>query len=92
MWRFSHKCRSIPGGKVLRVEVRSPAAIRWSPDNWKTIADLDTRDSGIGLHIVDMPTASLAAGSVVRFTFLWKDAGHWEGTDFAVEIEKQNSL
>ncbi|HTR80875.1 MAG TPA: glucan 1,4-alpha-glucosidase [Bacteroidota bacterium] len=90
LWRFSHKCRSIPAKKTLRVEVRSPAVIHWTPDDWKTIADIETRDSGIGLHIADLPTMDLPSGSAARFTFFWKDAKRWEGTDFEVKIEKQN--
>jgi glucoamylase len=88
LWRFSHKCRSIPKGKVLRVEVRARAIIHWSPDEWKTTEDLHTNDSGFNLHVSDLPTLTLAAGSVVRFTFFWKEAQRWEGTDFEVEVEK----
>ena len=31
-------------------------------------------------------------GSIVRFTFFWKDAERWEGTDFVVAIEKSSSV
>jgi glucoamylase len=87
LWRFSHKCRSIPKGKILRIEVRAPAMVHWSPDNWKTVEDFHTSDSGFNLHIADLPTDTLASGSIVRFTVFWKEARHWEGTDFAVEVE-----
>ena len=88
LWRFSHKCRRIPVDKILRIEVRSPAMVHWSPDNWKTIADVDSYDSGVGLHVAELPTNSLASGSTVRFTFFWKESKRWEGTDFSVQIER----
>jgi len=89
LWRFSHRCHAIPSKKVLRIEVQDPAMIHWSPDNWNTIADVHTRESGFGLHIADLPTATLTLANVVRFTFFWRDAERWEGTDFAVKIENQ---
>ena len=87
LWRFSHKCRSIPKGKDLRVEVRFPALIHWSRDNWKTMFDVPTLDSGLRLHYADLKTKDLLPGDIIRFTFFWKEAGRWEGADFAVEIE-----
>lgn len=87
LWRFSHKCRGIPWGRTLRLEVRSPAMVHWSPDDWNTVMDLDTRDSGFGLHVSDLATSKLRPGSTVRFTFYWKVAQRWEGTDFCVTVE-----
>ncbi|HEY6952993.1 MAG TPA: glucan 1,4-alpha-glucosidase [Bacteroidota bacterium] len=87
LWRFSHKCRSVPKGKILRIEVRSPAVVHWSPDDWKTIVDSQTYDSSLGLHVADLPTDGLKPGSVVRFTFFWNEAQRWEGADFSVYVE-----
>ncbi len=85
-WRLNNKCRACPVGRTLRIEVTRPAVVRWSADGWKTSADLDTRDTGIGMHVADLPTAALGAGTTVRFTLRWADEDRWEGTDFAVEI------
>ncbi len=87
LWRFSHKCRTIPKNKDLRIEVRYPAMVHWSHTEWRTTSDVQTSDSGLGLHLADLPTKNLAPGDVVRFTFFWKEAQRWEGTDFSVEIE-----
>ncbi len=85
-WRYSHRLRTMPAGKLLRVEVRAPASIHWSADNWQTIHDTRTEDTGLGLHIADLPTNAVTAGSTVRFTFHWIEARRWEGTDFAVDV------
>ncbi len=87
MWRFSQKCRSIVKGRILRLEVRSPAMVHWSCDGWKEINDDDTQDSGLGLHFCDLPTANLDPRSTIMFTFYWKNADRWEGTDFSVVVE-----
>lgn len=85
-WRFNHKLRSIPAGRLLRVELPEPARVHWSSDGWQTVADVATHDTGLGVHLVDLPTAELAGGTQVAFTLLWNDEQRWEGTDFTVAV------
>jgi glucoamylase len=85
-WRFNHKCRTLPVGRTLRVEVLAPAVVRWTLDGWRTAQDAATREVGLGVHLVDLPTGALPAGGVVDFTFRWLEAGHWEGRDFRVLV------
>jgi glucoamylase len=86
-WRVNNKTRSIPRGKTLRIVLLEPALIHWSLDNWKSAHDTDTRDTGLGTHILDLPTASLPAGSQATFSFYWKSAQRWEGTTYTVAVE-----
>jgi glucoamylase len=86
-WRFNNKARSIPRNKKLRLVLLTPALVHWSIDGWTTAVDTNTRDTGLGIHILDLPTASLDAGSQVVFTFYWPLENRWEGTDFTVAVE-----
>jgi len=86
-WRFNNKTRSIPPNKTLRVVLLSPGRIHWSIDNWQTSHDTDARDTGLGIYILDLPTASLPPGGQAVFTFFWPNENRWEGTDFQVTIE-----
>ena len=86
-WRFNNKTRNIPRNKTLRVTLLSPATVHWSIDNWTTVHDTDTRDTGLGIHILDLPTASLPSGGEAIFTFFWPQWARWEGTDFRVKVE-----
>ena len=86
-WRFNNKTRSIPRNKTLRIVLLSPARVHWSIDNWTTSHTTDTRDTGLGIHVLDLPTASLPAGGEAVFTFFWPDENRWEGTDFRVKVE-----
>jgi glucoamylase len=86
-WRYNHKLRSLPPGKILRIELMAPAVIHWSADDWHTIHDATAHDVGLGLHIVDLPAQAVLEGKQVRFTFYWPGADRWEGADFSVRIE-----
>ncbi len=85
LWRFEHPIRNLSPGEALRLEVLAPAVVRWgvggAPDR-----DVPTRDTGLGLHVADLPTKGLSRGDRVRFTFRWLAAGRWEGNEFCVEV------
>ena len=86
IWRFNHKCRSMPAGKTLRVEGLAPGILHWSDDGWQTSQDTEMRDTGLGVFLVDLPTAKLGAETTIRFTFYWPAKKSWEGADFEVRI------
>jgi glucoamylase len=89
VWRFDRRRQTV-AGKNLRIEVFDPAMIHWSSDQWQTTHDLNTQDTGLGVYSVDLPTADLAPGSTVLFTFFWRQAHRWEGADFKVEVVAVN--
>jgi glucoamylase len=86
IWRFNHKIRSLPAGKLLRIETSARARIHWSADDWTTTQDVETAENAFGVHLVDLPVADRRDGAII-FTFFWLDAGHWETIDFTVAIE-----
>lgn len=86
-WRFNHKCRRIAAGKRLRIEVQQPALVHWGRDGWQDVQDAGTRDTTLGMHVVDLPTDRLPRGSTIEFTFYWPGVARWEGADFSVRVE-----
>jgi glucoamylase len=88
IWRFNHQVRAVPHGKTLRIETLAPAQVRWSADEWKSDAEEVTRDTGLGIYFVDLPSSKLAPDSAVCFTFYWPEAERWEGRNFEVKIAK----
>ena len=87
IWRFNLKCRSMPVGRFLRIELLAVATVHWTSDSWRTVHDVSTADSGLGVHFTDLPVANLSSGSSILFTFRWISDGRWEGQDFEVVIE-----
>ena len=85
-WRLNNKPRTVPRNQTLRVNLLAPALVHWSIDGWKTAHDTETRDTGLGLYALDLPTASLPLGGQVVFTFYWTSENRWEGKDYTVTI------
>jgi len=85
-WRFSQKARSFPQGKRLRIETLAACRVHWSSDSWRTVHDQDSAATGLGVHVVDLPTATLPPSTNVAFTFFWPQAGHWEDANFSIQV------
>ena len=90
-WRFNQQIRTFAVGKLLRIETRAPAVVRWTTNDGSVWHDAETADTGLGMHVVDLPTSEMAPGATVRFTFRWTDSDHWEGRDFTVLVDHQNT-
>ena len=88
VWRFNNKCHAMLPGKTLRIEVLAPAMVHWSTDNWRTVTDTDTRDTGLGLHVADLSTEKSKPETQIVFTFYWPGDRRWEGNDFTIEVEE----
>jgi glucoamylase len=48
------------------------------------VHDTESADTGIGVHVADLPTTTLLDGRSIVFTFYWPRAGRWENADFTV--------
>jgi len=86
IWSSNHKCQTIAAGHTLRLQALAPAVVHWSLDGWQTVHDTQTRDTGLGVYVADLPTEGLAARAKVVFTFYWPQADRWEGADFVVQV------
>jgi glucoamylase len=91
VWRFNDKIGEMPAGFRLRVEAAAPAVVRWSPDGWKDVREVEAADTGLGVYTADLRTEDIAPGGGVVFTFHWTGAGRWEGSDFRVAIARPGS-
>ncbi len=82
LWRLNLKCRTLPAGKILRIELPHPAVIHWSADRWRSTVDTPTAPNPFGMHIVDLDTEALTPGDAVVMTFYWPNEQRWEGVDY----------
>jgi hypothetical protein len=88
LWAINHKVRKMAHGKTLRQFLPAPAQVHWSVGDWTRKKEINMHDSTLGIHVVDLPTRRLKAGTTICFTIYWLDKEHWEATDHVVEIRK----
>jgi glucoamylase len=81
-WRTDHRRRLVPAGKILRILVNVPAVVRCESDDWPSpVREVATRDTTLGVHLVDLPIQELPAGTAVRFKI-----GGFEDELFEIKI------
>ena len=78
--------RRMIAGHTLTVALKAGARVHWGVNGWKEVREVDTRDTGLGVHVVDLLVAGLAAGETLQFTFLSAETQAWEGRDYEVLI------
>jgi glucoamylase len=85
-WRVRQRTATLPAGWTLRIEALERATVVWTADGWQTTHETALRDSRLGLHAADLPTAELTVGAAVEFTLHYDEAGRWEGRNFVVPV------
>ncbi len=76
----------LAAGQLLHICLTEPTIVHWGRDGWRDVADAATRDTGLGMHVADLPSQHLKAGQWVDFTFRSAESGDWDGHDYQVEI------
>ena len=87
-WSLRHPIRRLPHGKILRFILAAEATVVWSTDGWRTQQKSDAaKITALALWFADFPTENLGAGSVLEFTFFWKNDQRWEGRNYSVGVD-----
>jgi glucoamylase len=86
LWSPHAPNAQLRAGQTLWVCLPRPARVHHGIDGWQQPADSDTAENGLGQHVVELPTSSLAAGTRIDFTCFWLDDGSWEGQDHRIDI------
>jgi glucoamylase len=85
VWKPGRQVRSMAAGSTLRILSSGAFRLRWSYDQWQTLQEVTSADSGIGLSYVDLETRPGQLGTL-RFTFLETESAVLEDTVFEVRI------
>jgi glucoamylase len=83
IWDARTPISTIAEGRHLRVQVRTPATIRWTVDDWKTATDTETTPC-LGAFHVTLEMGGLGSGGVLEFTTRTGD--RWEGVNHRVTV------
>jgi len=87
IWSLRHPIRRMPRGNILRIILATEATVVWSDDHWKNTKRSDTAGiNALNLWFADFPTKTMPAGSVIEFTFFWKETQRWEGRNYSIAV------
>jgi len=89
IWNFNNQYRYIPRGKILRIHCLHPATVKWTQDDWKNSQEINTFDSGVGIHYADLLTNELGSGHKIAYTFFWHETQTWENENYNLSIDKE---
>ena len=85
-WREDCPAASVLSGQILRLDLATESIVRYTRDDWKTQADVATSATVLGLHIAELPTAGMAVGDKLVFTWRRKADEVWRGRDFEARV------
>jgi len=88
-WR--HWCEQAPIGHItagqgLRICLHAPSTVQWSLDGWRTVHELRTDDSGLGLHIATPDITMISAGTQIDFSFRYDDSRVVNDRRYRIEV------
>jgi len=87
MWSASHSICQLPQGRILRLIVAADATMVWTADGWAGTNRTDATHLGsLDIWFADIPTEKFPVGSVIEFTFCWKEGQRWEGKNYSVKV------
>jgi glucoamylase len=84
-WCQQAPIKRIRLGERLLLCLHDPAIVHWGIDGWQDVKDMPTHDSGLGLHVVSLPSQRLRSGQCIDFTFR-RANGEWAGQDWRVDV------
>jgi len=84
IWGPAYQPRQMTTGHALYIALKAPARVHFGTNGWQGVRDIDTEDTGLGVHVAKLPTESLRVGETIEFTFLWQDSNTWEGQNYGV--------
>jgi glucoamylase len=86
IWTKRFPLDEIDAGQTLCVYLPAPARVHYGFEGWQRVAELETYDSGLQMHVAELPSATLQPGESVQFTFYWTGSSSWEGRDYETRV------
>lgn len=86
VWKFNRRVRFMRPGEMLRVVGGQSFSLRWTSDHWASVHDSKSHANALDIEHVDLTELGTTSGMSIEFTFLWSEAGRWEGRNFAITV------
>ena len=83
-WRPDWRTTRVPAGRILRIELPEPSVVTWHADGGQPGGTLATRDTGLGVHVVELPTTGVSDS--IAFAWHGVRGDRKDGEMFAVAV------
>ena len=86
MWCEHAPASELPQGCALTLALREPGTFRFGRDGWQDVREQEAAPHALGLHLLEIDTAHLAAGQCIDVTFRHAASNAWVGRDFRISV------
>ena len=86
IWCEHAPASTLPEGCSLTLALREPGTVRVGFDGWQDAREQQTTAHALGLHLIELDTARLAAGRRIDVTFRHAASDAWVGRDFRIRV------
>jgi glucoamylase len=86
IWCEHAPAEALPQGCSLTLALREPGTFRWGLDGWQDVREQVTTPHLLGLHLLEIDSARLAAGRHIDLTFRHAGSDGWVGRDFRIPV------
>jgi glucoamylase len=86
IWLPQAPIQELGAGQSLLIGYPESCIIHWGLDGWQSIQDTAAQDTGLGLHVAELDTRALRAGTI-DFTIRRIDTGEWLECDYAIAVK-----
>ncbi len=86
IWCLHAPIGQVAHGATLMIAAPRSAHVHWGVNGWQEIAESETRDTGLGLHVFELDLSGLEHVRRVDFTLQWSDTSEWVGADFHIDV------
>ncbi len=87
VWTPRSPVAVLRSGQRLRVCTCEPALVHFGIDGWQHVGDVATRETTLGLHVADLPSATLSSGQWLDFTFFLTATNRWDDRNYRVDVQ-----
>ena len=86
LWTPRFPATEVKAGIGLRICLTEPSNVHCGINGWTQVQDVATRDSGLGVHVADLPVEQLTPGDEIEFTLFHPNSSQWARRDFKVVV------
>jgi glucoamylase len=86
IWCLHARIGLMARGAALVLALPRAVVARWGTDGWQNVTDIESEDSGLGLHTVTLDAAAYGKAQRIDFTFQDIETRAWVGSDFQIAV------